>query len=155
MSVRFDMLHVFSIHNEVLQNACSLHISLDSPATCINNSAIAKRFQGKALPGACCQNEVSEHYSFLSDSLIFPPSLCLSHTGALSCTLSFWSPGGIRPLDQLKGICIHTLIVHVCFRVERGLVTCTIDKKQLIDICLCIPNGVIARQSPKITYAMF
>lgn len=51
VSVRFDMLHVFSIHNEVLQNACSLHILLDSPTTCINNSAIAKRFQRRLFPG--------------------------------------------------------------------------------------------------------
>jgi len=100
VSVVFDMLHVFSIHNEVLQNACSLNISLDSPATCINNSALAKRFQGKALPGACCQNEVSEHYSFLLFSLLLSASL----TGALCCTLSSWSTGGIRPLDQPEGI---------------------------------------------------
>lgn len=73
VSVRFDTLHVFSIHNGVLQNARCLHISLNSPTTCINNSAVAKRFQGKALPGACCRNEVSEHYSF---SLSLARSLC-------------------------------------------------------------------------------
>lgn len=35
---------------------------------------------GKGSSRACCQNEVSEHYSFLSHSLIFPPSLCLLHS---------------------------------------------------------------------------
>lgn len=49
-SVWADAPHVFSIHNEVLQNARSLRISPGSPTTCINNSAIAKRLQWKTLP---------------------------------------------------------------------------------------------------------
>lgn len=65
------MLHVFGIHNEVLQNACSLHILLDSPTTCINNSAIAKRFQGKALPGLVVRMRSANTTLF---SLVFPPS---------------------------------------------------------------------------------
>lgn len=57
--VWFDMLLVFSIHNEVLQNARSLHILLSSPTTCINKSAVAKWFQEKGSSRAACQNEVS------------------------------------------------------------------------------------------------
>lgn len=108
------MLHVFSIHNEVLQNAYSLHILLDSPTTCINNSAIAKRFQGKALPGLVVRMRSANTTLFsltLSFSLHFSASCIHSH----SCTLSFQGTGGIRPLDQPQGcicICIHTH--HAC-----------------------------------------
>lgn len=110
------MLHVFSIHNEVLQNAYSLHILLDSPTTCINNSAIAKRFQGKALPAPFLvvrmRSANTTLFSLtLSFSLHFSASCIHSH----SCTLSFQGTGGIRPLDQPQGcicICIHTH--HAC-----------------------------------------
>lgn len=90
-----------SIHNEVLQNACSLHILLDSPTTCINNIAIAKRFQGKALPGLVVRMRSANTTLF---SLTPSFSLLLSHS--CTCTLSVQSTGGIRLLDQPHCACV-------------------------------------------------
>lgn len=85
-SVWLDVAHVFSIHNEVLQNAAlDPYLSPGSPATCINNGAIAKPLQWKTLPPARCQNEVSEHYSFLS---VFPLFCCGCGCSTHCCILT-------------------------------------------------------------------
>lgn len=63
----------------MLQNAHSLHISLSSPTTCINKSAIAKRFQGKTLRGLVVRMR-SANTTLFSRFPSFSPPLadCLS-----------------------------------------------------------------------------
>lgn len=83
---------------------------------------------GKGSSRACCQNEVSEHYSFLSHFPSF--SLRLAHS--LGCTLSLQSAGGIRPPDPPQGVCSHTLSVYVCRWVERRGCFSTTDRQKLL-----------------------
>lgn len=70
-SLWLDVLHVFIIHNEVLQNARSLHISLNSPNHLYKQQRYCETVTVKGSSRACCQNEVSEHYSFLSPVSLF------------------------------------------------------------------------------------
>lgn len=91
--VWFDTQLVFSIHNEVLQNARSLHISLGSHTTCINNSALAKRFQEKTLPGLAVRMRSANTTLFLLRSC-FPLA---SHLLRFAL-----NTGGIKSLKTFK-----------------------------------------------------
>lgn len=67
------MVPVFSIHNEVLQNACSLAY-LARLTHHLYKQEYCETVRGNGSSQACCQNEVSKCYSF---SLSFPHFLLL------------------------------------------------------------------------------
>lgn len=92
----------------------------------------------KGSSRVCCQNEVSEHYPFLSfPSFSLPLSFC-----SLSCTLSFSSTGGKRPLDHPQGISTNTYCtcgfeqLAVFFTVSQSVLDCFLQ----CDLSLKLPD---------------